>query len=120
MSTLTPKTHEQYFVGVLKKYEADEGETKYYNALCWYPKRTGGARYVTTLDEAKAVLDNAYKLWNRTHTYNSKGERYETSEAAPGIGVSLVCTPETDERHRIVKHIIKKRIVTEWEIVEEE
>lgn len=115
-STLTPKTHEQYYVGVIQKYEADKEEPKYYNALCWYPKRTGGARYVTTLDEAKAVLEHAYKLWNKKHTYNSKGERYERIDE----WTSIQCTPETDERHRIVKHIIKKRIVTEWEVVEEE
>ena len=77
-------------------------------------------RYCKTEAEAKAVLNHAYKMWNGAKKYNEKGERYETSEAAPGIGVSLVCTKETDKEQEIVGHIIRKRIVTEWETVERE
>ena len=114
------KTHEEYFVGVLKKYDADKGETRFYNARAWYPGVNSITdRYCKTLEEAKRVLAHAYKLWNGVKLYNEKGERYETTEAAPGIGVSLVCTKETDEDHRIVKHIIRRRVVTEWEVVEE-
>lgn len=116
------KMHEQYFVGVVQKFELEEFQKDggYRNAMSWYPGRKSLAtRYVKTLEEAKKVLDNAYKTWNGVHVYNEKGERYEISEAAPGIGVSLVCTKETDDRMRIVKHVIQKRLVTDWENVEE-
>lgn len=114
------KTHEQYFVGVIKKYQQKEYEAdgKYYNAICWYPARKGNARYVGTLEEAKKVLDHAYKMWNGVHVYNEKGERYETNEAAPGIGVTMVLTKELDDRQRIVKHVIQKRLVTDWETID--
>ena len=116
----TKKTIDQYFVGVLQKYDLDKGENRYYNAIVWYPSRKPGQRYVNTIEDAQKVLKHAYKQWNSPHRYNSEGRRYETSEAAPGIGISLVCTPETDNNHRIVKHIIKHRTVTEWDVIEEE
>ena len=113
--------HEQYFVGVIQKFNQEKYEAagKYHNAICWYPARKGVAMYVRTPDEAKKVLDHAYKKWNGVHIYNEKGERYETQEAAPGIGVTMVCTKKLDDDMRIVKHIIQKRLVTDWETVEE-
>ena len=115
------KTHEEWYVGALQKYQQDDPEWKdrYYNALLWYPGTRLGMRYVRTEEKAKQVLDYAYKLWNGEKFYNENGERYETQRAGY-LGVATVSTKEDDERMRIVKHIIKKRTVTEWEIVEEE
>ena len=112
-------THEEWFVGVQQKYWYEKGEHKWTNAVMWYPEHKRGQRYVRTKEEAEKVLDNAYKLWNGEHIYNEKGERYETHEAGM-IGVTTVNTRESDDDLRIVKHIIQKRIVTEWETIEEE
>lgn len=115
------KTHEEYYVGVMKRFEYERNGLKaqYYNARMWYPGVTRiNDRYCKTEEEAKAVLNYAYKMWNGVKKYNENGERYETSEAAPGIGVSLVCTKETDRDQEIIGHVIRKRTVTEWETVE--
>lgn len=111
------KEHTQYFVGVLKRYEAEKGETRYYNALMWYPNRKAGARYVTTEEEARKVLEYAYQLWNGTKTYDSNGKRYEHSKVGM-IGVSIESTRKSDRDHEIVSHVIQRRTVTEWEEVE--
>lgn len=110
---------EQWYAGVIKKYDADKGETRWTSVSAWDNNKKLGDKFYPTREAAEKALDHAYALWNGVHVYNSKGERYETTEAAPGIGVSLVCTKETDEQHRIVKHIIRKRYVSEWETVEE-
>lgn len=114
------KMREQWFAGVIQQHDYDKGVRTYRNVCMWDNDRKPGNRYYPTREAAQKALDHAYWLWNRVHVYNSKGERYETTEAAPGIGVSLVCTPETDGWMRIVKHIIQKRYVTEWDTVEEE
>lgn len=118
--------HEEWYVGVLKRFNQEEYEKTgkrpvYYNARMWYPGVNSlQDRYCKTEEEAHRVLNHAYKKWNGMKLYNEKGERYETSEAAPGIGVSLVCTKETDRDHEIVGHVIRKRIVSDWETVEKE
>lgn len=111
--------HEEWFVGVQQKCFYERGEQSWYNAMSWYPDHKAGQRYARTQEEAEKVLDNAYKLWNGEHVYNEKGERYETHEAGM-LGITTVSTKKSDDDMRIVKHIIKKRIVTDWETVEEE
>ena len=111
-------THEEYYVGVRQKYYADRGDMRYYNALGWYPGHKPGQRYVRTEDEARRVLNHAYELWNGEKVYDANGKRYET-HAAGALGVNVEHTRETDDRMKIVAHIIKKRTVTEWETINE-
>lgn len=111
-------THEEWMVAVKQNCDVRRGEDRWWNAVMWYPKSKSGQRYVRTEEEARSVLNYAYERWNGEKIYNEKGERYETSYDG-GIGITLVSTKETDEDMRIVKHKIKKRIVTEWEVVEE-
>lgn len=110
------KTHEEWMVGVKQKF--DEDKDGWTNAVMWYPTKKKWQRFVRTEEEAKKVLNYAYELWNGEKVYNEKGERYETSYAGC-IGITTVSTKKTDEDMRIVKHIIKKRVVTDWELVEE-
>lgn len=109
---------EQWYVGVMFKYEEKEG--MWSNAYKWYKDRPKGASYVKTKEEAKKVLENAYRIWNGEKQYDSNGERREVNEiGASGLGVSVVCTKETDDDMRIVRHMIKRRYVTDWEVMEE-
>ena len=113
------KTHEEWFVGFRQKYKEKKGEKGWTIAKAYYPgQKSIHDQYCSSEEEARKVLDYVYMKFNGVHTYNAKGERYETSEAAPGIGVSVVITKQDDDDFRIVKHIIRKRIVTEWEVVE--
>ena len=109
------KTHEQWEVAVQKKCFGNE----WCNAVMWYSKAKAGQRYVKTEAEAREVLNEAYELWNGKKFYNENGERYETQQVGL-IGISTVHTRKTDEEHMITKHRLRKRIVTEWEIVEED
>lgn len=111
--------HEQWFAGVIQRYEQEKGTTAYRNVTMWDNNRKPGQRYYPTKEAAQKALNHAYQLWNKKHIYNSKGERYEVQEAAPGIGISTVHTKETDRDMEIVKHIIQKRYVTKWETEEE-
>ena len=72
-----------------------------------------------TEEEAQAVLANAYKKWNSKKVYNADGKRSELVDSINGIGVSLVSDKDMDHRMEIIAHKIRKRIVTEWETVEE-
>ena len=111
------RTHEEWFVGVRQKYWDEKGEKSWSNANLWMPNAKLGDRYVGSETQARQVLNNAYTIWNGEKFYNEKGERYETQKAG-SLGVTLVSTKETDEDMRIVKHIIRKRTVTDWETVE--
>lgn len=108
-------THEEWFVGVKKAYQFKyDKQQRWMNAMCWFYDKK---RYADSEEEAKAILNKAYEMWNGEKIYNEKGERYETEKAGL-VGVTTVSTRETDEHQKIVEHIIKKRIVTDWEIVE--
>jgi len=110
------KTHDQYLVKVLQRWEA--ADKKYSNALFWYPDSKPGQRFVTSLEEAQRVLDYALELWNGKKQYDSNGKRVETTEiGSSGLGVSIVSDRDTDFSHEIVDHQILKRTVTEWEEV---
>lgn len=108
------KMHEQYYVGVYQRYSPD----KVYNAIRYYPGNTMSQRYVKTLEEAKKVLNNAYKIWNKEKIYDENGKRYEMQKCGC-IGISIESTKETDHGLEIIKHVIKKRLVTDWEVIEE-
>ena len=109
------KTHEEWIVGIMFAHNEKEGT--YSNALYHYPGSKIGDRYCKSHEEAQRVLEYVYRKFNSVKTYNAKGERYETRTEGH-IGVTLVSRKEDDNRMRIVKHYIKKRTVTEWEIVE--
>ncbi len=110
------KTHEQYLVKVLQRWQADKQQWS--NALFWYPASKPGQRFVTSQEEAEKVLDHALRLWNGKKQYNAKGERIETTEIGKsGLGVDLACTKGTDYDMEIINHQILKRTVTEWEEV---
>ena len=111
---------EQWFAGVLQKYEADKGTTNYRNVIMWDNNRKPGNRYYPTRKDAEKALAHAYEIWNGVKQYRADGTREKLVDAVNGIGVSMVIDRRTDESMRIVKHIIQKRMVTEWETVEEE
>lgn len=113
-------THEEWYVGIVQKMDADKGDMRWKNAKSWYPGNKLGDRYCKSEAEARKVLDYAYTLFNGTHCYNAKGERYETDEVARGVRVGTVFTKEDDIALSIVRHRIQKRVVTDWEIVEME
>ena len=112
------KMHEEYPVQIMIRYEEKDG--RWTNAVRYDPiyNSKAGQRYVKTEAEAKAVLDRAYQMRNGKKFYNENGERI-TTQSAGMIGVSMVHTKESDKAHEIVKHRIRKRLVTDWEIVEE-
>lgn len=87
------------------------------NAVYMYSD--GKRRFARTEVEARAALGKALEDWNGEKSYNEKGERYETNGIGGGLAATLVCTKDTDKALRIVKWEIKKRIVTDWELVDE-
>ena len=116
MARAKKKTHDEYYIGVEKRF--DKGH--WWNAMMFHPRyqnRKLSERYANTLEEAQEILDYAYKLCNGKKTYNSKGERYETHTAGM-IGISVVHDARSDHDQEIVGHVIKKRTVTEWEVVD--
>lgn len=114
-------SHEEWFVGVLQQNDIDEGQTKYRNAIMWMPgRKAGDPRYCKTKDEAKEVLANALKIWNSKKSYDADGKRREVQRGIAPFGVTMILDRDMDERLRIVKYVIKKRIVTDWEIEEQE
>lgn len=117
MARAKKKTHDEYYIGVEKRF--DKG--RLWNAMMWHPRyqnRKLSERYASTLEEAKEVLNYAYKLWNGKKVYDSNGKRYETHTAGM-IGISVEHDVKSDRDQEIVRHVIKKRTVTEWEVVDE-
>lgn len=115
----TQKTHEEWYVGVRTVGEELDGETGYHNAIFYWPKQKGlSHKYVKTEKEAREILDNAYSKFNKEFKYNADGKRYEHQQAG-SFGIAIECDAKSDDRMRIASHIIKKRIVTEWEVAEQ-
>lgn len=112
-------THDQYFVGVIFRYEWDKGDRTFRNALAWYPNKSDGARYVRTKEKAKMVLEYVLELWNGPKSYDANGERRETMQAGY-IGIDTVHTKDSDRDLNIVAYTIKHRTVTEWDVLENE
>ena len=107
------KTHEEWLVLVQQRWDAKEGRWR--NARMWYPGRKDvNDRYCESEEEAKAVLANAFRKWNGTKRYDENGKRVQRVDE----WTSVVSDRETDAGMEIVKHKIKKRIVTDWETVE--
>lgn len=108
-------THEEWIVLVQQRCE-----DRWLNARMWYPGvKSINDRFCKTEEEAHKVLENAYRKWNGKKVYNVDGKRSELVDSINGIGVSLVSDREQDHRMEIVAHKIRKRIVTEWETIEE-
>lgn len=106
-------THEEWVVLVQQRYNVDEN--RWMNARMWYPGVNSiSDRYCKTEQEAKAVLANAYRKWNGLKHYGADGKRVERVDEWSCI----VCDKNTDANMEIVKHKIRKRIVTDWETVE--
>ena len=81
--------HEEWVVLVKQKY--NPGRWLY--AKMWYPgQRSLRDVYCNSEDEAKAVLDNAFMIWNTDKKH--------------------------DEETHITDYKIRKRLVTDWETVE--
>ena len=112
---MNQNTHEEWIVLVQQRCE-----DRWLNARMWYPGvKSLTDRFCKTEEEAQAVLANAYKKWNGKKVYNADGKRSELVDSVNGIGVSLVSDREQDHRMEIIAHKIRKRIVTEWETIEE-
>ena len=110
------KTHEEWIVLVRQRCDAD----RWMNARMWYPGvKSINDRYCGTEEEAQKVLANAYRKWNGVKVYNADGKRSELVDCINGIGVSLVSDKKQDYRMQIIAHKIRKRVVTEWETIEE-
>lgn len=112
------KMKEEWYVGVRKKFQEDLGEKGYFNAISWYPNHKSGQRYASSEEEAKAILNHAYRLWNKEHVYGADGKRYENSTAGM-LGISVECDKKTDDAQRIVSYVIKRRKVTDWTVTDE-
>lgn len=121
MAKQTVKTHEEWTVGIRKRFQDKYNEEGYYDALAYCPWMEGvkvKSRYAKSEEEARRALDYVYQLFNGEKLYDRNGKRYEHQNAGH-IGISIECTKETDADQMIVAHYIKKRIVTEWEVIEE-
>ena len=110
------KTHEEWIVVVKQRFD-----DRWRNARMWYPEaKSINDRYCKTEEEAQKVLANAYKLWNGEKAYNVDGTRSEVTSVIEGLGsISFISDKKIDHDMEIVAHKIKKRIVTDWETVEE-
>ena len=109
---------EEWIVMVVQNWDKDDPHP-WRNAKMWYPGvQSLSDRYCSTEAEARNVLEYALKKWNGKKQYGKDGKRYETTEAAPGICVTVVIDPQTDDDMQIIKYMIRKRIVTDWETVE--
>ena len=110
-------THEEYLV--LVQFRSDADDNRWNNAKMWWPGvKNLHDRYCGTEEEAQAVLANAYKVWNGKKHYDAEGKRYTPQDLGGGLGATLVHTKESDHDLEIVRHRIKKRLVTDWELVE--
>ena len=110
-------THEEWIV--LVQMRCQEKENKWWNARMWYPWVTNANdRYCKTRQEAFNVLDHAYKKWNGSRVYDINGKRHEQMDIGGGFGATLVSDKKMDHDMEIVRHKIRKRIVTDWETVE--
>lgn len=107
---------EQWFAGVLQRFEVERGETKYRNVIMWDKNAKPGNRYYPTRKDAEKALAHAYEIWNGEKRYDDDGKRRVVQDQ----WVSMVTDRKQDERMMIVKHIIQKRYVTPWETIEEE
>ena len=110
------KTHEEWIVVVKQR-----NDDSWRNARFWYPEaKSINDRYCKTEEEAQKVLANAYKLWNGEKAYNADGKRSEVVSVIEGLGsISVESDRKLDHDMEIVAHKIRKRIVTDWETVEE-
>lgn len=108
------KTHEEWLVLVKQRF--DDCWT---NAKMWYPGTRMRDRYCATEAEAHRVLNYAYKKWNGKKIYDDDGKRREESNAGGSIRITVVCNRDTDHDMEIIAHVIRKRIVTEWETTEQ-
>ena len=113
------KMREQWYVAVMQNRDEKEGNGRYYNVCMWDRNRKPGARYYKTREDAQKALDNAYKILNGKKQYDANGRREELVDCVNGLGISLVADKRIDDDLRIVKHIIQKRMVTDWETIEE-
>lgn len=105
-------THEEWIVLVQQRCSLEEG--RWTNAKMWYPGvKSLNDRYCKSEQEARAVLANAFRKWNGAKQYDADGKRREQMDI-----VTLVSDREMDERMEIVHHMIRKRIVTDWETTE--
>lgn len=110
------KTHEEWVV--LVKQRSCDG---WWNARLWYPEcKSINDKYCKTEEEAQKVLTYAYKLWNGKKAYNAAGKRSEVASVIKGLGsISVESDRKIDHDMEIVAHKIRKRVVTDWETVEE-
>lgn len=111
------RTHEEYFIGIRHRDNCEELKARkaWQNAMNYYPGHK--STFAKTEQEARDVLAYAYKLWNGEKAYDAEGKRYETSAVGP-FGVTMVSDKKIDDDLRIVEHVIRKRIVTDWEVIE--
>ena len=113
-------THEEWFVGVQQKCFLERDETKWSNAAMWCESIGLSKRYASSEEEAMKVLNHALELWNGVKIYDSDGKRRECYDVGGGIGVAIVSTEKQDDDMRIVRYIIKKREVTDWEVIDKQ
>lgn len=91
---------EQFLARVLLKYDEQEG--KWTNAMMIFKNN----RYAKTYEEAKQVIDMAI----------ARGESNKPRTTRVG-NIGIMVEPDKDNGLKVVKWEIKKRMVTEWELV---
>ena len=112
------KQNEEWMVAIRHRCDKERhgDNARWANAMMYY-SHSLSRRYAKSEAEARAALNHAYEIFNGVKLYDSNGKRYEYQQAGM-IGVSLECDKKIDHDMEIVEHMIKKRIVTDWETVE--
>mgnify|MGYP006958159049 CR=1 FL=1 len=109
------KLHEQWFVGVKHRYNVEKGLDAFRNAIQYMPNRKSGVNYCKTEEEAKKVLANALEKFNGKKQYDKDGKWRERMDR----WIEIVSDKKSDEDLMIVSWVIRKRMVTDWEDIDE-
>ena len=74
--------------------------------------------YYTSEEAARNALKRYLARWNRKHNYREDGTRAEHDRCGY-IGIDTVYTKADDDQMRVVAWKIKTRVVSAWELLEE-
>ena len=105
----------QYLVMV--QHVNDQKENKWWN-LKFFVGNHFGDRYFTNEETARAELEKYIKNHNRDFEYDKDGKRLAKVDILNGLGISVIADKQADDNNRVIAYKIKKREVTEWEVIE--
>lgn len=111
------QTKYEYLALVMHRYNAEKGiwtnarmEAESHSESPW--QRTG-KRVCRSMEEAKMFID-----WE-VNAFKATSEDIEVTHKVGSVGCSIVLDLESQKRMEIIKTIIKRREVTEYEVMEE-